>query len=395
VTAAGAVPAERAQAALRIDLAAIQNNWRLLRDRVAPADCAAVIKADAYGTGLEHVAAALANAGCSSLFVAQIDEGLRARAALASALPRARLFVLNGLAGEEAHARACADADLVPVIGCDEDAALWAGEAKRLGKPRQLALMFDTGMNRLGFDRRRAGKIAAWLAGAPLLRPVLVASHFIASQAPQDARNALQIERFEELRRAFPGAPASLANSSGVFLPQQPFYDQVRPGYALYGGNPTPGAPNPMAAVVRLEAAILQIREVEAGETVGYDGRWTARRTTRLATIGVGYADGLPRSATGTDSEAGGEGFVAGERCPIVGRVSMDLTVIDVTDVAPGSLAPGARVELLGDHIGVDDLAARSGTIGYEILTNLGRRYARSYVSGTGAHDRAKGSARA
>jgi alanine racemase len=207
-------------------------------------------------------------------------------------------------------------------------------------------------------------------------------SHLISSEATSAPTNALQIAAFEKLRMRFPGIPASLANSSGIFLPQKPFFDLVRPGYALYGGNPTPGKSNPMRPVVRLQAPIIQLREIEAGETVGYNGQWTAKRRSRLATIGVGYGDGLPRSLTGTDAKPGGEVMVGSHRCPFAGRVSMDLSVIDVTDVPEEALARGFMVELIGGSVTVDDVGARAGTIGYEILTGLGRRYFRRYVGG-------------
>ena len=381
MTAASSVPAERAQAILTIDLTALQANWRFLRQMVSPAACAAVIKADAYGTGLEQAAVALRDAGCEVFFVAQIDEGLRARAALGAALPSLQIFVLNGLAASAPHARACADAGLIPMIGCEDDATLWAAQAQRVGQRLPVALMFDTGMNRLGYDWRAALQVANWFAEAPSLKPVLAASHFTSSEAPANAANAAQIARFEDVRRAaFPTVPASLANSSGIYLPERPFFNLVRPGYALYGGNPTPNQPNPMRPVVRLRARILQIRNIEAGETVGYNGQWTARRQTRLAAIGVGYADGLPRNAMATDARPGGEAIVAGLRCPFAGRVSMDLTTIDVTDVPEDALALGMTVELLGESITVDELGARAGTIGYEILTGLGTRYAREYA---------------
>jgi alanine racemase len=204
-------------------------------------------------------------------------------------------------------------------------------------------------------------------------------THFVSSEDASDATNDIQIARFASVRGALPHARASLANSSALFLPQKPFGDLVRPGYALYGGNPTPGAANPMRAVVRLEAPLLQTRIVEPGETVGYNAQWTAKRRTRLATIGVGYADGLPRAAMGIDDRPGGEAMVAGVRCAFAGRVSMDLTIIDVTDV-PAEKLPGASALLLCDDITIDDLGLRAATIGYEILTRLGARYHRVYV---------------
>jgi alanine racemase len=230
-------------------------------------------------------------------------------------------------------------------------------------------------MNRLGLHLDEALALAPQ---ATALGLDLVMSHFVSSEVPEDPINARQIAGFEAVRGAFAGLAASMANSSGLFLPQKPFHDLARPGYALYGGNPTPGAPNPMRPVVTLRAPIIQTREIGVGETVGYNATWRAKRPSRLAAIGIGYADGLPRALMGTDAHSGGEALVRGVRCPFVGRVSMDITVIDVTD-APAPVRPGDLVELLGAAITVDDVAARAGTIGYEILTSLGRRYARTY----------------
>jgi alanine racemase len=189
------------------------------------------------------------------------------------------------------------------------------------------------------------------------------------------------------VRAAFPGVPASLSNSSGLFLPGAPSYDLVRPGYALYGGNPTPGLANPMRAVVRLDAHVIQIRDAPAGESVGYNGQWTTPGPRRLATLSVGYADGYPRAASATDAKlaAGspmGEALVAGRRCPFAGRVSMDLLSVDVTDLPAGAVRRGDRATLIGDDLTVDEVGARAATIGYEILTGLGRRYARVYIGG-------------
>lgn len=371
--------ADLAQAVLTVDLGALQENWRRVSARAAPAQCAAAVKADAYGVGLEQAVAALAAAGCESFFVAHVDEALRARKALRAAQASARIFLLNGFAGQAASAEACLFADAIPVASFEEDEILWARLASARGVTAKIALMFDTGMNRLGYDWRGARNVAERIARAAHFDVRLIASHFVSSDAANDPLNAEQIARFESVRAAFPNVAASLANSSGVYLPQRPMYDVVRPGYALYGGNPTPGHPNPMKPVVRLRARILQVREVEAGASVGYGAQWTARRRTRLVVIGLGYADGLPRNSMATDGKIGGEVIVAGVRCPFAGRVSMDLTTIDATDV-PTPPVPGDWVELLGDEISIDDLGARSQTIGYEILTNLGRRYARVYV---------------
>lgn len=363
-------PEAAATGLLTIDLAAVAANWRLLASRAQGAECAAVVKADGYGIGMAPAIDALLRAGCKTFFVANIVEGEQARAAA----PGAVIYVLDGVAAN-ASVRLM-DARLRPVLASLAEIEEWAASSRAVGKRQPAAIQFDTGMNRLGL----AAQEAALAAAARDIEATLVMSHFVCSQWPDDARNARQIAAFEAIRRHFPGVPASLCNSSGIFLPQRPHYDLVRPGYALYGGNPTPFSANPMRSVVRLEAPILGTRHIESGESVGYDATWTAKRATRLAIVGAGYGDGLPVAASGTSDRSAGEAVVGGHRCPFVGRVSMDLSVLDVTDAPETAAQRGAPVELLGETIGVDELAARSGTIGYEILTRLGRRYVRRYV---------------
>lgn len=355
-----------AGATLSIDLRALVANWRMLADVAAPAECGAVVKADAYGTGLEHAVCALARAGCRTFFVAHVSEGIRARAVQSDAT----IYILNGLlAGAE---QTYLDENLRPVLGS-------AAEVERWGRgnsaPSPAALHVDTGMNRLGLAPDDG---AALLAASPPFPAALLMSHFVSAEDPGDQINDGQTQAFEDLRRLRPDLPASLANSSGIFLGRHTHHDLVRPGFALYGGNPTPAAANPMQPVVRLEAEIILVRDVEPGATVGYNAQWTARRPSRLATIGVGYADGYPRAASSTGS-GGGAAMVAGVRCPLAGRVSMDLIVLDVTDVPASELGPGAKAVLIGDGITVDDVGRFAGTLGYEILTNLGRRYRRTY----------------
>jgi len=354
---------------LTIDLAALAANWRALATRSAPAECSAVIKANAYGIGLEEAMRALLGAGCRTFFVANLAEGERARAVSAEAV----VYVLDGLppgVGERLAA-----ANLRPVLGSLEDVDAWTAQGYAARAPLSAALHIDTGMNRYGLPPALAGEAARRAAG---VRLTLVMSHFVSSQLPQDPRNAGQIAAFATACAAFPGVPASLCNSSGIFLPQHPHLALTRPGYALYGGNPTPHAPNPMRPVVRLEARIVATREIAAGESVGYDATWTAPRPARLATLGVGYADGIPVSASAHAEKLAAEALVGGQRCPFVGRVSMDFVVLDVTNARAARC--GDWVEIVGDTIGVDDFAARSHTIGYEILTRLGTRYARRYV---------------
>jgi alanine racemase len=361
-------------ATLTIDLAALAANWRLLAERAGAAECGAVIKADAYGTGIEIAGPALWRAGCRSFFVAHLSEAIRARAVL----PEATIFVLNGL--PHGSAENLLRHRLVPVLGSGEEVAEWLGEAS--GRP--CALHVDTGMNRLGFSvaeitAEAPGMIAAGLAVS------VVMSHFTASEDNDDPATEAQARLFASAVKplfAGTGARLSLLNSSGHFRDGVERHDLTRPGYALYGGNPVPGRPNPMRPVVRLEAPIIQLRTVEADERVGYNGRWTAPGPRRLATVSVGYADGYCRNASGTDGRPGGEALVGGVPCPIAGTVSMDLIILDVTDAPPEACRRGGLATLIGDSLDIDLVGRRAGTIGYEILTGLGRRYRRQVIGG-------------
>lgn len=355
---------------LTIDLGALAANWRALRQRAAPAHCAAVIKADGYGCGIAEVAGALSKAGCATFFVANLAEARRVRAAAAAST----IYVLTFLPGT---AEAYAEANLRPVLGSAVEFEEWRAFRAASGWRGDAAVHFDTGMNRLGFPHEEAAQIAGGLGRDHGV--ALVMSHFACSEE-EHPLNAIQMERFRAVRSHFPGIAGSLANSSGIFLGREAHHDLVRPGVALYGANPTPGKPNPMQTVVALQGRIVQLREVEQGATVGYSATWTAKRPTRLAVVSVGYADGFLRAASASDKKPGAEAIVAGQRCPIAGRVSMDLIAIDVTDV-PSPPTRGDLVTLLGKEIGVDDLAGRAGTIGYEVLTSLGRRYRRIYRS--------------
>ena len=269
------------------------------------------------------------------------------------------------------------------MLGSHEELLEWASFRQTGAKVRSAALHVDTAMNRLGLwpgeglnlAREKSGAIAAADIG-------LVMSHFASSEDEADPANARQIAAFAEIAAAFPDRPASLKNSSGHFLKDCPSYQLTRPGYALYGGNPTPGKPNPMQPVVGLEATIIQTREVEAGTQVGYNGRWTAKGRRKLATICLGYADGYPRNGSWTDTITGDSALVDGVRCPFVGSVSMDLIIIDVTDAPAGSAQRGAPVTLIGGALDLEAVGAGAKTIGYEILTSLGRRYARRYIGG-------------
>lgn len=364
--------ASEAGGILTIDLAAIAPNWRQLARRVAPADCAAVVKADAYGCGLELVTKTLVDAGCRTFFVALVQEAQRVRVLA----PNAVIYVLNGIV--PGSARAFAELNARPVIGSLPELTEWESFVAGSGWRGGAALHVDTGMNRLGLAMHEAAEVARRDPAGPAPFELLI-SHFACSEQPAHPLNNEQVKRFAEMRALFPGVAASLANSSGIFLSPDAHGDLVRPGVALYGGNPTPDRRNPMHPVVELRACILQIRELAAGTTVGYGATWSAPRPSRIAILGVGYADGYFRAA-GVPSAR--EVVVAGRRCPLVGRVSMDLFAVDVTDVPEVEASRGDFATLIGDGLDVDEAAAQAGTISYELLTSLGRRYARHYKGG-------------
>jgi len=207
----------------------------------------------------------------------------------------------------------------------------------------------------------------------------LLMSHLACAEIPDHPMNDRQIRLFREIRLLYRGVSSSLANSSGIFLGGAAYCDLVRPGVAIYGANPTPGKKNPMRPVVDLKGRIIQVRPVNKGETVGYGAAFTAARPSRIAVVAVGYADGFLRSASAARGKPAAEVIVAGKRCPLAGRVSMDLLAVDVSDLAEGAVRRGDLATLIGDGVSVDDLAAGMGTIGYEVLTNLGRRYHRVY----------------
>jgi alanine racemase len=365
-------PAPQAGGILTIDLAAIEANWRALLRQAMPAECAAVIKADGYGCGIEKVAAALAKGGCKTFFVADLAEARQAR----SVAPEPAIYVLNallpGTAGSYADIRAR------PVIGSMVELAEWDAFVSANQWHGGAALHVDTGMNRLGISVNEAAALA------PRIRSenhgiTLLMSHLACAEQPEHPLNERQISAFREVRGLYRGIPTSLANSSGIFLGAAAHCDMVRPGVALYGVNPIPGQSNPMRPVIELQARIAQVRTVPRGETVGYDAAWTAKRATRIAVAAVGYADGYLRAASASDEAPGADAIVAGQRCPLAGRVSMDLLAIDITDLPDNAARRGDLATLIGGEMTVDALASAAGTIGYEVLTSLGRRYHRVY----------------
>ncbi|WP_208278200.1 alanine racemase [Massilia oculi] len=366
----------RAGAILTIDLDAVRANYRLLRERgrtkAAQAACAAVLKADAYGLGMDKVAQALVREGCRSFFVAHLDEGIRLR----QLVPEdCSIHVMHG--AMPGAARDCLLHDLVPVLNDPGQVAEWRALARGLGRDLPAALQVDTGMSRMGMaplDLDRLRQDPDWLRGIDLR---LVMSHLACADEPAHPLNERQRQRFEEVRALFPGMPASLANSSGVFLGGAWHFDLLRPGCALYGINPQPGHANPLAQAVSLAARVVQLRTVAAGDIVGYGARYVAPGERRIATIAIGYADGWLRALTGRS-----QAFVDGVAVPFAGTVSMDSITLDVTGIPEPRIAPGRTVDLLCPQQTVDDVASQAGTIGYEVLTRLGARFHRRYVGG-------------
>ena len=372
--AAAADATRRAGAILTVDLAAIAANWRGLRDAGRaggkPIDCAAVLKADAYGTGAVVVAPRLAAEGCKQFFCAHIEEGIALRRVLADDLP---IYVLNGLlAGTEGD---FVEHDLTPVLNHLGQLNAWRAAAQRFSRPLDAVIHIDTGMNRLGFGPEEAQALASERGRLRGLRLALLMSHLVVSEEPANPINGEQLSRFRSFVKAMPGAPTSLANSSGIFLGPDYHFDLLRPGAALYGINPLPGQPNPMLPTVTLKARILQVRRIDALQTVGYGAAWRSARPSRVATIALGYADGYFRTLINRTHV-----HLGGHRVPVIGRISMDLVTIDVTDVPEAESQIGAAVEVLGPEMTADDLAEHARTNAYEVMTALGRRYARLYV---------------
>lgn len=359
-------------AILTVDLAALRANYRLLALRAGGAVCASVLKADAYGLGAARVAPALYREGCRQFFVAHLDEGI----ALRNHLPaKAEIFVLHGPPeATEAEFTAC---KLIPVLNSATQIAGWAAHARAQGRVLPAMVQLDSGMSRMGLS---PAEVDDWLAQPHLLDGIALRclmSHLACADEPGNPMNAQQLARFRALRARLPPCAGSLANSSGIFLGSGYHFDLVRPGAALYGIAPQAGAVNPMQPVVRLQGKVLQTRTIARGEHVGYGMRYTADATCRVATVSVGYADGWLRSSSNR-----GVAIVDGVRVPQIGTISMDSITLDVSALPEQRVVPGSLVDLISAELPVDAVARLANTIGYEVLTNLGRRYHRTYTDG-------------
>jgi alanine racemase len=365
---------------LTVDLGALVENWRDMVRRSGAARAAAVVKADAYGLGIEDVGEALYLAGARDFFVATADEGVTLRLYA----PDARIFVLAGIwPGME---RLFFENDLVPVIASQEQLTFWMSALADHGD-HPCALQVDTGFNRLGLPLDDALALADDVSRPASFDPVLVMSHLACGDEPSSLMNRQQLEAFCMVRSAYEGIEASLAASAGIFLGPDYHFDLTRPGIAIYGAEAVNGMPNPMRPVATAEARIIQTRSVKAGETVSYGRALRLTRDSRLAIVSAGYADGYLRSQSSAGVPLrhavpeGGHGFIAGHRVPVAGRITMDLSIFDVTEVPADRVRAGDYVELFGNNILVDDAARAAGTIGYEMLTSTGLRYQRRYIA--------------
>ena len=363
---------EHAAERLTINIGAVADNWRLLAKFSGSARTSAVVKADAYGLGAVQVGKALERAGCDTFFVATPDEGVRLRAAL----PEARIFTLNGMwRGTEEQVFG---SRLIPVIGSLEQLA----SVLATGQDYPYALYIDTGMNRLGLSSEET----AVLANQAPYRPAMIMSHLACSDDETHPMNGQQRVAFQGFAALFEGVESSLSSSAGIFLGSDYHFDLTRPGIALYGGEARGSMRNPMQPVATAEARILQIRDVRKGDVASYGATHVFQRDSRVAIVGAGYADGWHRAMSGsgvparTEGSPGAFGFLAGQPVPVVGRITMDLTTFDIGAIPENQVRTGDYIELFGNNIRLDETARNAGTIGYELLTSLGKRYERRFA---------------
>jgi alanine racemase len=368
-------PEARAGATLIVDLAALVENWRTLKRKLdSRCDPGAVVKADAYGLGLEPVARALQAASCSTFYVAHLDEGLALRSIVE---PSARVVVMHGPnSGTE---RDFAAHNLIPVLNSRGQIESWGAFARANDVLMESIVQVDTGMNRLGLSEGEFATLMESPDGFMGLTPLALMSHLACAETPNhplnESQRALFASMLSSFREKFAGAKGTLVNSSGIFLGNAFHYDFARPGVALYGVNPTPACTNTMVPVVRLQAKILQVHRVGRTATVGYGATYKARDGSKLATVSAGYADGNMRALSNI-----GHAYIDEFRIPVAGRVSMDLMTFDVSNVPDSVLDTMSNIDLIGRQYTLDDIARDARTIGYEILTSFGDRYHRRYL---------------
>ena len=362
---------------LTVDLGSLKRNWVALDKVSRGALTGAVVKADAYGTGIAQSSRALYEAGARFFFTATPDEGIAVRAALPE---DSHIFILSGL--YPGSAPLYVGERLMPCLASIPMLEEWLDACLARNQALPAALHFDTGINRLGFRLNEASVVKRMIDQVGYA-PQMIMSHLACADVPAHEKNRTQLALFASVMSQFPNIPASLANSAGLMTNRDNHFQMVRPGIALYGGRAVASRRNPMAPVVTLEAPVLMVKEVKTGETVGYGGLQTMHRDSRIAIVGIGYADGFFRGLSGADNHRGTSVVINGQSCPVVGRVSMDMIGVDITDL-PEYPLPGAMAEIIGKTITVDDHADVAGTIGYEVLTSLKGRYVRQYVESVG-----------
>lgn len=361
---------QNAGAELHIDLSAIVQNYRYLQTKVSPALCGAVVKANAYGLGMIEISKALAKAGCKDFFVAHLDEGIALRSVLNQDYS---IYVLHGLPTNTESL--FLEHHLTPILNDINQLQRWLKLCNDHNICYSAGVQFDTGMSRFGIGQEELSNLQQRNWG--IFQPSLIMSHLACADTPTHPANQQQLERFQAIKQLVPNCRASLAASSGIFLEENWHFDLVRPGVALYGGNPTPGQPNPMQNVISLQGTIIQIRHIPQGAFIGYGATFTASKVMRLAWISIGYADGFFRAFSNKISAISPQ-F---PKIPLalLGRVSMDSLCVDITALPDTALQVGNKIEIIGDHYPIDSLAQQVDTIGYEILTSLGNRYHRIY----------------
>lgn len=354
---------------LEVNLEAILHNYRLLASQAPNSACGAVVKANAYGLGVQKVAPSLFSAGCRDFFVATLAEGIELSGILS---PDVNIYVFHGIKkGEESYFY---DNGLTPVINDIYQLDAWIKCAQDVAHKLPAILHFDSGMNRLGINYELAEKIANY-DNLKMLDVKYIMSHLVNAENPEDSINKVQLQRLWEVKKHFPHCKISLANSKGIEVGENFHFDLLRPGCGLYGVK---GESNiALKNVINLKTKILQIREVSEDGFVGYGATTKVNKGERLAVVPIGYADGYLRSLSNNSYAV-----FSGHKLPLLGRVSMDLTIFDISNIPAGQIKQGDYLEILGDNYTVDEAAKNSGTIGYEILTSLGNRYNRVYTIG-------------
>jgi len=366
----GSIDGRAAGGVLTIDLDALQDNYRRLCAEAKPARTAAVVKADAYGIGMAGAAPALYDAGCRLFFVAQLIEAFQLKLFLPS---DATIAVLNDIQpGMEA---ATADAGFVPVLNSISSVKAWGTLCRKRRQKLAAMLQIDSGMCRLGLDTKEIKQLVADPEIFRLADIQYILSHLACSDECASDMNPNQLAILKKLLKKLPAAQISLANSGAVYLGKDYGFNLVRPGIALYGVDPHGQSPSRLRPVIRLEARVIQTRRVPAGAKIGYGGTFVTKRPAHIATLAVGYADGWHRSLGNR-----GAAYFAGKRLPVIGRISMDSMMLDVTALRKAAPQRGDLVELIGPNQTLEDIARDADTIPYEILTSLGHRYERRYI---------------